>query len=45
MNNQTEKKEKKGGFWKNIFGGKDKEKEKDKGQKKDKTKNENSAKE
>jgi hypothetical protein len=30
MNNETKKKEKSGGFWSKMFGGKEKEKEKDK---------------
>jgi hypothetical protein len=30
MSNETKKKEKSGGFWSKMFGGKEKEKEKDK---------------
>ncbi len=41
MSAETKKKEKSGGFWSKMFGGKEKEKEKDKN--KDKHKNERSA--
>lgn len=41
MSSETKKKEKSGGFWSKMFGGKEKEKEKDKN--KDKNKKERSA--